>query len=210
MAFFGPTQIWNWLVKSTCELQSVLCTSTLADVLGLIWGKRLSGMCWHIIPVTPTLVGLWSILFLLTHLNYMCWPTDLILEISRNYAKSEISKVGIPKLFQSKGRHDWMWEIKATCLSKLSCAPGSMPQLLGYHILFAHGNASHSALWSLRPTWVTHIRVWEYGPCICPAAFLFLQNSPVRNLCLCISLLPHQRSVTYGLWAKPSLPPAFI
>lgn len=65
------------------------------------------------------------------------WPTDLILEVSRSYAESEISKVGTPQLVQTKDRHGE--KSNATRLSKtqswamldplaIGAPPSSCPQ----------------------------------------------------------------------------------
>lgn len=91
-----------------CELRSVLWgrVPTPADILGhLSVGSRLLENAGVSFLPSPYSWALGPILSVLVHVSFMYWPTDFILEISRSYVESEISKVGIPQLVQTKDRH---------------------------------------------------------------------------------------------------------
>lgn len=53
----------------------------------------------------PSPWALWPVLLIIILLSLMYCCADLILDISRGYAESEIGKVAIPQLVQAKGRH---------------------------------------------------------------------------------------------------------
>lgn len=52
----------------------------------------------------PSPWALWPVLLIIIFLSLMYRCADLILDISRGYAESEIGKVAIPQLVQAKGR----------------------------------------------------------------------------------------------------------
>ena len=84
------------------------CVLTLAGVPGPSSGRQQTslehGSTWFLHP-PPSPWALWPVLLIFILLSRMYWCADLILDISRSHAESEIGKVAIPQLVQAKGRH---------------------------------------------------------------------------------------------------------
>lgn len=86
------------------------CLELCADTGGLsrpfLWeAADFFGTWQHVVPPPPSPWVLWPVLLIFILLSRMYWCADLILDISRSHAESEIGKVAIPQLVQAKGRH---------------------------------------------------------------------------------------------------------
>lgn len=155
-----------------CDLRSVLwdCAPILADILGhLYMGIRLLEHVGTSFLPSPHSWALGSILSILVHVSYIYWPTDLILEISRSYAESEISKVGIPQLVQTKDRHAWLGKgekSNATCLPKNQLWATLNTLAPGASLPFCPWDCSVSLSFLVTKTNVSHahhsVRTWPH------------------------------------------------
>ena len=78
----------------------------LAGVGPFLWeAVDFFGTWRHMVPPPPSPWALLPVLLIIILLSLMYWCADLILDISRGYAESEIGKVAILQLVQAKGRH---------------------------------------------------------------------------------------------------------
>ena len=110
VASFGPrTSSWDWLVEwiQACTAPVLWsCVLMLAGVGPFLWeAVDFFGTWRHMVPPPPSPWALLPVLLIIILLSLMYWCADLILDISRGYAESEIGKVATLQLVQAKGRH---------------------------------------------------------------------------------------------------------